>query len=318
MKKKFKGIILVIIVITIFISLGFIIIKRYDNKESNEIINNYYTVEYLFNNGYIEKPNDITLINQKSNNIYAYLDKDNILYIKDISNNYNNNVNGLPKESIEVYYNKITEKTYELIAKQDSKLYYTVIDLSKKETHNFEKISNNITEIYSIENNNLSSNFLIQTTDSKLKTIILNNNNYTLSEDIEKVYPYFDYICFNQNEKECNNTKIYITFDKKLVVNNKYLIDKKNKEIIIKDIFGVVNKKDNKNYEYKYFITDTNDNIYILENNVLEYYNEKKVVTINYNNDEINKEIYLIYKDGSSEKITTEYVAMSTLYKNGK
>lgn len=317
MNKKLKEFIIIFIVLLILIAIGCVIYERYSKKEENDVINNYYSTEYLFNNGYIENPQDIESVSDNTNGIYMYLDKDNTLYIKDTSNNYNKEVKGLPQGDIKVYYNVLKNNYYEIACIKDNELYYVNICLSKKEKPTFENISNEVKDIYNIStDNDLTSKFIITTINDELKTITKEKDEYTLSNNIEEINPYFDYICLNENEKTCNKTKIYITFDKELISNGNIIKDEEENKIIVKDVFGVADKTKKNKYDFKIYILDINNNIYILEKEKTKLYSEKKVENIEYQQDNnIINSVFLTYEDNSSEIIKTNgWIATSTLY----
>lgn len=320
MTKKTKEFIIIITAIIVLVILGLLIYQRYTIKDKENVENNYYNEEYLFNNGYIKNPKDIEDLDNNIYDIYMYLDKENTLYIRDIKNSTSKQVTGLPiNKELKVYYNILNSDNLELISQYKNELYYAKINMQKTKKYKFNKISNEAKEIYVIvdSNNTKTSEFIINTTSEELKTIINKNNKDYLSKSIEKINPYFDYICYDKDKETCNKTKIYITFDKKIVINNKIIKNKNNKDIIIKDIFGTVGTNENKKNYVTIYAIDSKNRIYQIKNNKVELYTKKKVEDVKFSTkDNKIEKIYITFKDNSSNVINgnNNYIITSTLY----
>lgn len=356
--KKIIEFICFILIISAFITIGYYTYKSYTTQKTKHTeqakIDNYYNIEYLFNNGYIKTSETISNFKDEKNDVYMYLDKNNTLYIKytNKKNIYNKHITGLPKKDLTIYYNNLNDNIYELSAlTKEGELYYTYININNKKDYKFIKIGTNIDSIYSptydkkyvyvYKNNTFKTNFIYLDKNKKLK-YIEKTNNYTLKENIKDTKPYFDYICLSNNTKLCNKIIIYQNFDKKLVAsyNNKIIKNEKNEEIVVKEMFGVLELNTNKkidfsqltytklkkyNYVFSIYIIDKEDKIYKLditnnlirskeENNAL-LISEKKVKQLKYEGN-ISK-INIIYTDGTSDKIENQNnktIITSTIY----
>lgn len=94
--SKFIERLLILIVIIVFISLGFITYQRYKNNNDDEqIINNYYNLEFLFNNGYVRLANTIDSFN---NDEVSFTLNDNTLVIE--SEDTEKVISGLPNNNL--------------------------------------------------------------------------------------------------------------------------------------------------------------------------------------------------------------------------
>ena len=368
-KKKNIEKALIFMVVGLFILLGFIVYQRYTNdvKEEKEevIIDNYYNSEYLFNNDYIKIANTVEDFNNKNLDLYMYLDGENTFYIKnkDSLKETNVKVTGLPKGDIKLYYNYLGVNCYEFAGLLETDLYYANFCLDASKTFSFEKISTTTSEVYIpsvfkpgifvIDNEDITSNFIINTTLNKIKYISSQDNILGLYDDVEEVKPYFNYICFDRNSSICKQTMYYITFDNELVLN--YDVDKIIKtdtgdNLIIQDLFGIfeINSKKEVNlenvtyndftskYEYifKLYVLDKENNFYVIEMNNNSVLNKSesvalsaskvKVKTITYNKDEDGKvdNILISYENGKSDTLVNsmnKYIVTSTMYdKNSK
>lgn len=363
-KKKNIEKALIFIVILLFILLGFVIYQRYteDVKEEKEevIIDNYYNVEYLFNNDYIKIANTIEDFNNKNLDLYMYLDGENIFHIKNKNSLEVTNikVEGLPKGDIKLYYSYLGDNCFEFAGLLDHELYYTNFCLDSSRTFSFEKISTSTAEVYVssiskpgifiIDNEDITSNFIINTTTNKMKYISSEDGVLGLYNDAEEVKPYFNYICFDKNLSICKKTMYYITFDNELVLN--YNIEKVIKtdigdNLIIQDLFGIfeidskkeVNLKNityksfsNKyDYTFKLYVLDKENNFYTIDMNNNSIKNKSEVVaisassvkvkTITYNENTTGEidNIIISYENGKNEKFknnVNKYIVTSTIY----
>lgn len=345
-KKKNIEKVLIFVVAVLFILLGFVIYQRYttDVKEEKEevIVDNYYNVEYLFNNDYIKIADTIEDFNNKNLDLYMYLDGENTFYIKNKNSLKETNitVTGLPNKDIKLYYNYLGNNCYEFAGLLDSDLYYTNFCLDSNKTFSFEKISTTAKEVYIpsvskpgifvIDSEKITSNFIINTNSNKMKYISSEDNILGLYNDVETVKPYFNYICFDKNSSICQKTMYYITFDNELVLN--YNVEKVIKtdigeDLIVQDIFGIfeINSKkkvDLENTSYKSF---SNKYEYILKLYVLD--KENNFYTIEMNNNSVKNQSVVVAISASSEKIkeityhenkTREIDNILMLYENGK
>lgn len=288
--SKFIERLLILIVIIVFISLGFITYQRYKNNNDDEqIINNYYNLEFLFNNGYVRPANTIDSFN---NDEVSFTLNDNTLVIE--SEDTEKVISGLPNNNLKIYYNYLKDDCYEFAGLDSNHLYYANFCISDKDSSSFERISTNVKEIYVpsafkdsvyVTSNNIISNFIIVNTLNEIKYISYKEGVLGIYDNLEEVMPYFDYVCASDNLSICNDIMVYSTFDKHLVFN--YNLDDviKNdigEDLIVQDFFGVfetnVNIKDlenmnfnefNKKYEYLFtvYVLDKNNNLYTIQMN---------------------------------------------------
>lgn len=333
MKKRLIKVITVLI-IAAFAIISYYTYQSYYDKSQNNEIDNFYNTEYLYNNNYITSPNKLE--NFKNDDLSFVLDESNILYIKSKKEKINIKTHGLPTESLVIYYSLVTENTYEFIAKTDSNnLYYCVLDLYKNSKNKFTMIGKNIKDIYVINSKETdlikTSSFIIVDQDNNFKYIDYVDNNYVLKDDIEKVKPYFDYLC---KDELCKDFIVYISFNKELIYKDKTIVDQDNNTIYIKDIFSILeidnkNKteiKDYKKHKYTYliYIIDNNGKLYVMtldnenyEIKQLETKGDVKDIVYETKNEEIVK-IKIIYGNGNIdvfEKGVNKYLINSTLNK---
>ena len=358
--KKFVEFICFLLIICAFVVIGYYTYESYANKKKDNTIetkvDNYYNIEYLFNNSYVKTSEEITNFKDEKNDVYMYLDKNNTLYVKYTNKNniYNKHITGLPSGNITVYYNNLNDNIYELSAlTKKGDLYYAYINIANKKDYKFEKIASNIDSVYSPiydkkyvyirKSNGFKTNFIYLDNNNKLK-YINKEDDYELLDNLKDVKPYFDYVCIGN--KLCDKVMIYQNFEKKLVAsyNDKIIKNDKNEDITVKEMFGVLEVKKNKkvdftkltykklkkyDYLFKVYIVDKNDKIYTLDinNNLIKTKEEnkalplsiKKVKQLKYEGD-ISK-VDIIYTDGSSEKVeqgNNKIIISSTVYDKDK
>lgn len=354
---------IIIIVILLFVLLGIVIYQRYneDVKEETEevIVDNYYTTEYLFNNDYVKIANTISDFNDKNFDLYMYLDGENIFHIKNKNSLEINNiiVGGLPKGDIKLYYNYLGDNCYEFAGLLETDLYYVNLCLYDNKNFSFEKISTSATEVYVpsvselgifvIDNKDIKSNFIINTTSNKMKYISMEDSILGLYNNIEEVKPYFNYICFDKNSSICRSTMYYITFDNELVLN--YNVENPIKtdvgdELIVQDLFGIfeINSEKEVNYEnityndfckkydysLKLYVLDRENNLYTIDMNDNSVKNQSHVVAISASSEKIKEITYhdnkigeidnilMLYESGKSEELirdVNKYIVTSTI-----
>ncbi len=355
--KKILEFLCFLLIIISFIVMGYYTYKSYNTQkqDNNEepLIDNYYSVEYLFNSDYIKNANNITDFSNDKDNVYMYLDKENTLYIKytNEKNKYNKKVTGITSKAT-VFYNNLNDDIYELSAlTKDGELFYTKINLSNKKDYTFKKIASNINSIYSPT---YDKKYVYVNNNKGFKTnfIYLDNNNnlmyldkdkdYVLKDNLSDVKPYFNYICASNNTSLCNNIMIYQDFENKLITkyNNKIIKNENNKEIIVKDLFAVLSVKEEKeidlsnisysklkkyNYLFTTYIVDENNNIYILEIDKNTINNKEDISAKLYNSNKVKQlkyegniaKINIIYANGTSEEIKKDKnktIVSSTVY----
>ena len=113
--KKFVEFICFLLIICAFVVIGYYTYESYANKKKDNTIetkvDNYYNIEYLFNNSYVKTSEEITNFKDEKNDVYMYLDKNNTLYVKYTNKNniYNKHITGLPSGNITVYYNNLND-----------------------------------------------------------------------------------------------------------------------------------------------------------------------------------------------------------------
>ena len=352
MNRKMLENFCILLIITIFVIIGYYTYKSYENKrdlnDSTVEINNFYNVDYLFNNSYIDTPKTIEDFSSKIGKIYMYLDADNTMYIKYPDNEkYNKKITGLPKESVTVYYNNLYDNYYEFLGKtDDGDIYYSFVDLSATKDEKYTLISNNINKIYIPfydksgvyvnQKDIFATNYILYDNEENLKYIDMNHSKkYILKSNIDSKKPYFDYICASNNSFICSKLMIYITFNNELVYNNEYLKNSSGKKIYVKDIFSSfeiisdkdinidkITKKELQQYDYLF-------QSYIIDNNQIVYKfdvsnKDKKLIALNNESNKVKEYIYepdekliIIFEDGTSKLIkvdTNKVVTTSTIY----
>lgn len=365
-KKMIEWCAIFLIVIT-FIVIGYYTYQSYSKQkeEKSDVVkvDNYYNPDYLFNNDYIKIPNTIKDFANKEKEVYMYLDAENNLYIKftNEKTSYNKHITNLPKEKVTVYYNNLYDNYYEFVALTESKnLYYTSLDLNSKKDASFSQIGKQINSVYvpSYDKNmvyvnkkgNLITNFIFSDSNNNLNYLDYEKGEYILKEGIEKVKPYFNYICASDNSSLCNDIMLYQTFEDKLIFsyNDKIIKNELQEEIIVKDMFATLkinSEKEvdldkisfnnlNKKYDYLFtvYIIDEKDNYYKLEINkkVLKekqenralISSEKKVKQLIFDDERDKpKKVHIVYMDGKEEQITENTnmkIITSTTYDKNK
>ena len=350
-KKKLETFCVLLIIITTFVIIGYYTYKSYENKKNsndgNVEINNFYNVDYLFNNSYIDIPKTIDDFSSKEGKIYIYLDASNIMYIKYTDKEKNNKkVTGLPKGNVTVYYNKIYDDYYEFLARTDNgDVYYSYININDSKDAKYVLIGSNIDKIYVPyydkngiyvnQKNKFTTNFILYDKEEQLKYIDIQDNNYLLKGDLEIKKPYFDYICASNNSDICNKYMVYITFSNELVYNKEKLKNSNGDIIHVKDVFSsfeIISKKsvdlDNikikdlkkNSYLFSTYIVDDNQILYQLDISN----NNEKMVSLNDTSNKIKEYIYeddgkltISFEDGTKkvvEKANNKVFTTSTIY----
>lgn len=324
-KKTLESLCFLLIIIT-FIIIGYYTYQSYREKknsnDSNVEINNFYNVDYLFNNSYIEEPNTIDDLSSKQDKVYMYLDASNIMYIKYTDNEkYNKKIIGLPNKNVTVYYNNLYDNYYELLAKtENNDVYYSVVNLDSAKDTKFYLIGENIDKVYTPlydkknvyinQNDKITTNYILYDTDGNLKYIDFNKQ-YVLKSNLEEKRPYFDYICASNNSNICNYSMIYITFNNELSYNGKILKNDNNETIHVKDVFSSFEIDSNKNIDINNISKKSLKkhsylfNFYIIDDNQIVYKFDisNKNKTLISLNDNSNKVKEYIYERGNSSKL---------------
>lgn len=349
-KKKILEMVCILVVLGAFILLGCCTYQSYQDKKENNAsstkVNNYYNIDYLFNNNYLKKPSTINEFN-KEDKIYMYLDKNNTLYIKNKENRkLNKNISGLPNEDLTVYYNKLNDSYYELATiTSKNELYYVYLNINSRKNYRFTKISSGIKDIYSLSYDNTNiyvntkglfkTNFILENENNNINYLTYNKG-YELKSDISKQKPNFDYICAPFDL--CKDIVLYQSFDNNLIYKNKELtIGTNDNKELVKEMFAsfkVDSKKeiDLKKINYRtlikkykftftvYVITES-DSLYKYEINnkgikKLDFLS--KIKQIDYNKTENSiKSVNIVYDDKKIEKIgnsLNEVIVVSTTY----
>ncbi len=352
MSKKVLEKTCIMLIIIVFVIIGYYTYKSYDNKrnidDSDVEINNFYNVDYLFNNSYIDTPKTIEDFSSGNETIYMYLDAENVMYIK-YSNNekYNKKIIGLPKGKINVYYNHLYDNYYEFLAKtEDNNAYYLFVNLDSTKDEKYIFIGDNIDKVfapvydkngvYINQKNKFATNYILYDSEAKLNYIDTSlDKKYVLKSNVDTKKPYFDYICASNNPHICNKYMIYITFNDELVYNKKYLKDNNNQNIYVKDVFSsfevsskadinieTLNKDSLKKYDYKF-------STYIIDNNQIAYQFDvsnkgERIISLNDASNKVkeyvfesDKKLIIIFEDGSNKTIKAEknkVLTTSTVY----
>lgn len=359
--KKWKERFLIIIIAIFFVIIGIIIYLRYNDDDVNttlELENNYYTAEFLFNNDYIKTANTISDFNTNTDDLYMYLDGENILHIKykDKENEVNKEVEGLPQGNVTVYYSHLSDNCFEFGGLLNNDFYYTNFCLDE-EVSNFERVSTSVLEVYTsstdkegvhvVDNSNIVSNFIIDTTTKEMKYLSYQDKVLGLYNTIDKVKPYFNYVCASDSSSLCEDIMIYLTFDNKLVMNYDNDLVIKNdigEDLVVIDFFGVleiledekidleeITFDDLEDYDYMFtvYALDKNNNLYTISinNNLIKEKEAaiaisaslEKVKTLEYIEDDSGKvtEVVITYENGDYDKIIEKDnfdIIVSTLY----
>lgn len=352
MNKKALEKLCVLFIMVAFAIIGYYIYKSYEDKrssnDSNVEINNFYNVEYLFNNSYIDVPQTIEDFSDEKGDIYIYLDASNVMYIKYTDNEENNKkIIGLPKEKVTVYYNHLHDHYYEFLSKtENGEVYYTFVNLSDSNDEKFSLIGENINKVYAPvydkagvyinESDDFATKYIMYDKDEDLKFIDVSfNNKYTLKSHLESKRPYFDYICADINSYLCNKYMIYISFENVLIYDKKGLEDNNNKTIHAKDVFSSYEIKSKKNVDmkklnkkslkkYKYIFST-----YIIDENQLAYQFDitnkgESIIPLNSKENKVKEYIYeadkklsIIFEDGTAKEIKVgknRIITTSTIY----
>ena len=360
-ESKLKEKILIISIALILILMGLIIYIRYTNKEESKVVeevNNYYTAEFLFNNDYIKIASTIEDFNKDTNNLYMYLDGNNILHIKykNKESEINKTVEGLPKGEVTVYYSTLGNDCFEFGGLLENNFYYSNFCLNENEQP-FEMISTNARTVYTpsidkkevhvINNAKITSNFIIDTETEEMKYLSYKDNVLGLYNNIEKIKPYFNYICASNNTKLCNDIMLYLTFDNELVLNyaqDDIIKNDIGDDLIVEEFFGVLKIPENSkttlenitfknlkklDYLFTVYVLDKNNNLYTIDinNNLLKEKaqaiainaSSKKVKKLDYEKDNLGNitSIVITYEDGTTDKITKKDnldIISSTVY----
>ena len=348
MKKKLESI-FILLVIFIFIIIGYFIYKSYAEKNSdNDIdINNFYNEEYLFNSGYIKLADTISDFSDKDANIYMYIE-DSSLYIKlkEDDSEITKRIVGLPSEKFTIYYSKIDDNYYEFLVKSNNDIYYVYTNIQNSKEDMFKVINETISQVYVPvydknfvfvnSNKHLTTNFIILDEDKEFKYVDYDKS-YILKSHIENKKPYFDYICADDNYSVCKNMMIYITFNNELSYRGEVLKYNK-KPIYMKDIyasleissdkeidFNKLSFQDLKKYEYVFtaYIFDRKGIMYKYElvNNTgsITAINDSsnKVKEYLLENNDSSVQLSVVFEDGLKEKIESgvnKIITTSTLY----
>ena len=345
--KNISKYIFVTFIVLFFIFMGINIYISYEknvDKNDDGIIHNYYNFEFLFNNGYIKIADDITGMDEKNSNFYMYL-SDDVLHVKYKIDDkeYNKEIFGLPSSNLKIYYNRLSLNCLEVAGLSGNELYYNNFCLDDNKIKDFEMISTEVKDVYAssfdksniyvVDNNSFKSNFIINTTLNELKYISYKDGVGGLYNNIEKVKPYFDYICVDEGFNLCKNTMIYLNFNGELLY--KYDLEDSIKDengnlILVQDMFGTfeINNKrsidfDNLDfktlykYDYLYFvyILDKESNLYVLSIKRDNFktktlgdaflYSSEKVNNIDYQKDEEGKisKVVITFVDGEIKEL---------------
>ena len=351
MNKKVLERLCILFVVTVFIIIGYSTYKSYEDKKSSNDntveINNFYNVEYLFNNSYIDTPQTIEDFSDEKGDIYIYLDASNVMYIKYTDAEENNKkITGLPGEKVTVYYNHLHDPYYEFLSKTEKgAVYYTFVNLSSSSDEKFSLIGKDIDKVYIPvydkagvyinEDDDFATKYIMYGKDENLKYIDTSFNKYTLKSHLESKRPYFDYICADINSYLCNKFMIYISFENELVYDKKSLENNNNEIIHAKDVFSSYEIKSQKNIDikklnkkslkkYKYIFST-----YIIDENQLAYQFDitnkgESIIPLNSEKNKVKECIYeadkkllIIFEDGTEKEIKSSknrVITTSTIY----
>ena len=350
--RKLFGSMFALLIIVSFILIGYYIYESYLNKkEANNDdvkIDNFYNIDYLFNNNYLNLSKGIDDFSEKSKKIYMYLDADNVLYIKYTSEEIlNKKVIDLPKDKLTVYYSDLGNNYYEFVAKTDNgDIYYVSLNLESSKDYSFVKVGSNIKNVYVPSYDKgpvfvnktdlITTNFIFLDNDGVLKYLDFSNNKYVLKNDLSSVKPFFDYVCASDTSDICNDIMIYKTFDNELVYDGNTITDVDGKRIFISDMFSYfeifnsskldfnsINSSNLKKYKYLFttYAISNEGIIYKLEIDStnksevrINQYSTNKVKQLNY----VSKDkVQIVYDNGTIDLVESSdssYLITSTLY----
>lgn len=347
--EKKTGYIWFILIIIIFIVFGYYIYKSYtskveDNNESVKI-NDFYNIDYLFNNGYLTSAKTIQNLDKS---IDMSLDSENNLNINAeySSKKYSKTISGLDTKKYTIYYDRLSDTEYELIAQSDdgNSVYYTSFNIvNSNDSTTFEKIEEKIKSVYVPSydksnvyiniNNDFHTNFVLVDSKKQLKYIDYKDNKYTFESNFKEKKPYFDYVCADDLSLLCNDLIIYKSFNDELVYNNEKLkLD--DKVIYVRDMFSsfeiksndeidfsLINKSNLNKYDYLFttYIVDEQGLLYKLditkEGQNIECINKNsdKVKELDYDESKIS----IVFINGEKETVTKDknkILVTSTMY----
>lgn len=337
-KGKLKEFIFILVIVTIFGFFGYYTYKSYSNKvkDSDESvkINDFYNIDYLFNNNYLESAKEIGDLS--SDDLYMYLDADNVLYVKSTEEavDVEETIKGLGTGKYTIYYNLLFDGKYELAAKdENNSVYYVSFDINDNSNEgSFVKIADKIKGVYHStydkdyifinKNKDFVTNFVFVDKSKQLNYLDYSGDEYTLKSNFKEKKTYFDYVCASDKSDLCNNLIVYKTFNDEIVYNNKVLkID--DKVVYAKDMFssfeiksdddidiGELNYSDLKKYEYLFvtYIIDEKGLLYKLDisndDTSFECINKTsdKVKQIDYGTSRIT----IVFNNGDEEVISKE------------
>ncbi len=349
-----------------FVVMGYYVYQSYAKQKEKDTVNvtvdNYYNADYLFNNDYIKVSANISDFDKEKKDIYMYLDADNNLYIKNSTGKtvLNKKITSLPKDKMIVYYNNLYDDYYEFAALSNKgELYYASLNINSKKDYKFVKLGENISDVYTpvydkkmvFVNERVSSNFIFLNKNKELLYLNKKDKKYTLEGDLQKVKPYFDYVCSSDTSKICNDIMIYQTFDNKLAYgynDDKIIRNEIGEEIVVREMFAVFDLNSDKRIDldkisydllkkkYKFlftvYIVSEKGEIYKLEINKSVIKKKASVSAITYN-EEVVKElkydkkdneitsVHIIYNNGEEDKISSglnKKIITSTIYDRQK
>lgn len=350
--KKFLELFCFALIIVVFIIFGYCTYKSYSlkkgNNNKNVEINNFYNIDYLFNNNYLSIAKTISDFSSKDKDLYMYLDADNVLYIKFVSDKIDNDksIEGLPKEKVNVYYNKIDDNNYEFIARTNSSdIYYVSILLDSNDKYSFKKVGESIKEVYVPTydkqyvyvniNKKFYTNFVFVDNKKNIKYLDYQDGKYSIKDDFSKKKPYFNYVCADDLSIFCNDFMIYQAFNNEVIYNGRPL-SFDNKKIYAKEMFSSfevdnVSEVDfsslnsNNFTKYKYLFTTyvVNEAGLLYKIDINNDAGDISVDCINRNSDKVKEieygysKIEIIFNNGDKEIISKEknkILITSTIY----
>lgn len=282
--KKNNKSLTILLTIIIIILLGLIAYFTYNdylkdknsnNKENITTKTNYYSANYLTSNNFITEAYTYSLEKTicDENVKYGLYKDDNGYYIQ-----YCTYENELKLSKIypstttdKIYHNAYTTDEggylfYDILRlDSNNNLYYSFYGLSEEQYTNVKTFTDgkkysdfkieNVKNVYRLTSDKSNRWYnaiaVLEMTDGKMKILmnkdkrIFKNEEGITIENLENIYPYFDYICAF-NGPVCNETMFYITFDKKMVANyniNKPITNENGQEIKVKDAFATFDTK---------------------------------------------------------------------------
>lgn len=354
MNKKLSEKFCIFFVLIVFIFIGYFTYRSYSDKRDSDDsieINDFYNVDYLFNNSYIDTPKTIDDFSSKDGNFSIYLDSNNTMYIKHLKDEkYNKKVTGLPKGKVTVYYNYLYDDYYEFMGMTDDHaVYYSFVKLNSSKDYVYSLIGDNIDKVYvpfydkkGVYVNRdgvFATNYMLYDNGGNFKYVdCYFGKKYVLKADANVKKPYFDYICPTDNSNVCNKLLIYISFNNELIYKEKYLLDNGGKKIFVKDVFSTF-KIDGKNIDFGNIpdnLLKQNDYLfstYIIDVNQMLYrydINKKgeEMVSLNNETNKIKEYIYesnvkltIVFEDNTKTEIKADDNTMlvtSTIYDKNK